>query len=459
MKSFRSKASRFFREGTTSKDKVATNSTSRFEFDAGIDSTATRKGRNSLFPTPPRVSPKPPVHTSQKLTKREVTWPFRRKDDKLERPQPALRLNSSSSTLLPPAIPRVIAREPSDDFDLLPDYDDSDDDDDDDDTRAFRRSPATSNKKKMYRNAFSMSNLKKSCSNLAALKSKSSRIFNGNKRTYSRSPPPPPVPQIPVDFTIPLPTRCSSLPQPPPPPPSQPPLPKRSSNRPPRPKLKKTKSSTGPISRPTPTSQDSAIPLLLNHLTTTTTPFTRRNRSPPQRPPRPTDSYNDTLMYMRHTNTRMVLPVRPRPNTTVSPSPSSPSPPSSLTASTARHASAIIASRLGIPTGHSTPSAASLSAPLAARIPPHPTLPLPVSISHASTRFTSRFSEFVAHCEPKVYGLLGARPGAGDAVEVYQKEMQDEWVLERLVSRGSGAEAGGMVFRDRKGGFHFVKNL
>lgn len=164
-------------------------------------------------------------------------------------------------------------------------------------------------------------------------------------------------------------------------------------------------------------------------------------------------------MYMRHTNTRMVLPVRPRPDTTVSPSPSSPSPPSSLTASTARHASAIIASRLGIPTGHSTPSAASLSAPLAARIPPHPTLPLPVSISHASTRFTSRFSEFVAHCEPEVYGLLGARPGAVDAVEVYQKEMQDEWVLERLVSRGSGAEAGGMVFRDRKGGFHFVKNL
>lgn len=148
---------------------MATNSTSRFEFDTGIDSTATRKGRNSLFPTPPRVSPKSPVHTSQKLTKREVTWPFRRKDDKVERPQPALRLNSSSSTLLPPAIPRVIAREPSDDFDLLPDYDDSDDDD----TRAFRRSPATSNKKKMYRNAFSMSNLKKSCSNLAALKSKS----------------------------------------------------------------------------------------------------------------------------------------------------------------------------------------------------------------------------------------------------------------------------------------------
>lgn len=69
---------------------------------------------------------------------------------------------------MPPARPCVIGHEASDDFDLLPDYDDSDDDD----TQAFRRSPATSNKKKKYRNAFSMSNLRKSCSNLAALKNK-----------------------------------------------------------------------------------------------------------------------------------------------------------------------------------------------------------------------------------------------------------------------------------------------
>ncbi|ENI02626.1 hypothetical protein COCC4DRAFT_25844 [Bipolaris maydis ATCC 48331] len=430
MKSFRSKAAHFFREGASSEEKVAINNTSSFDFDAGIDSTVTRK----------------------------VVWPFRRKNDKADRPQPALRLSSSSSTLMPPARPCVIAREASDDFDLLPDYDDSDDD-----TQAFRRSPGTSNKKKMYRSAFSMSNLKKSCSNLAALKNNGPRIFSSNKKTYSRSPPPPPVPQIPVDFTIPLPTRYSTLPPPPPPP-----LPKRSSNRPRRPALKKAKSSTGPISRPTPTSQDSNVPLLLEHLTTT--PFTPRNRSPPQRPPRPNAVENDTLMHMRHTNARMVLPVRPRPDTTASPDPcpsstststASPTSSSSSSSSSTRHASAI-ASRLGIPTGHSAPRTASLAAPLAAplaaRIPQHhPALRLPVCGADGSTRY-SRFSEFVAHCQPAAYQPLA--PPAPVA-EVYDRQREPEWVLERHLTHASpaAADAGGMVFRDRNGGFHFVANI
>ncbi|EMD67646.1 hypothetical protein COCSADRAFT_179262 [Bipolaris sorokiniana ND90Pr] len=413
MKSFRSKASRFFREGASSEEKVAINNTSSFDFDAGIDSTVTRK----------------------------VVWPFRRKNDKAAKPQPALRLNSSSSTLMPPARPCVIGHEASDDFDLLPDYDDSDDDD----TQAFRRSPATSNKKKKYRNAFS------------------SRIFNSNKKSYSRSPPPPPVPQIPVDFTIPLPTRYSALP------PSPPPLPKRSSNRPPRPTLKKAKRGTGPMSRPTPTSQDANIPLVLEHLTTT--PFTPRSSPPPQRPPRPNESQNDTLMYIRYTNARMVLPIRPRPDTSTPPDPSQsttiPSAsPSSSTLTSTRHASAI-ASRLGIPAGHSTPLIPSLTAPLAARIPQHSALRLPVRVSDGSTRY-SRFSEYVADCEPAAYetvayGQLQARVGgdaaAAAAVEVYDAGKEEEWVLERQVSRGPKGEAGGMVFRDRRGGFHFVRNV
>lgn len=61
------------------------------------------------------------------------------------------------------------------------------------------------------------------------------------------------------------------------------------------------------------------------------------------------------------------------------------------------------------------------------------------------------------------YGQLQARVGgdaaAAAAVEVYDAGKEEEWVLERQVSRGPKGEAGGMVFRDRRGGFHFVRNV
>jgi hypothetical protein len=92
----------------------------------------------------------------------------------LDKPLPALPTGSwvPASVYLAPLKTRVTTtREPSDEFDCLPDYDD--DDDDDSDTEISRNPYAAFGQKCIKGNAFSMPNIKKSCSNLKALASKS----------------------------------------------------------------------------------------------------------------------------------------------------------------------------------------------------------------------------------------------------------------------------------------------
>ena len=44
-------------------------------------------------------------------------------------------------------------------------------------------------------------------------------------------------------------------------------------------------------------------------------------------------------------------------------------------------------------------------------------------------------------------------------IELYRAGKQGDWVLEKRVSGGVDGKGGGMLFRDRWGGFHFVADI
>jgi hypothetical protein len=265
-----------------------------------------------------------------------------------------------------------------------------------------------------------------------------SRLFRGkNSDKDNSAPPPPPVPQIPIDVTEPK-TRAPVL---------TPAHNSRSSLATSRTSLTKPKDHSLSnsqqdriisISRPTFMSQIANPPIPENH---TTVPFTKRAGPPSARPARPDSLDEETLAFMRETGTRMVLPSTPRA--------SAPSTPRSHTIS--------IEARLGFPSGfanNTTSRSCSLESPLAAHFSGQR---LPVRDSSGSVRY-SRFSEFVKYAAGKNGGRGAAVDREVGLIEVYRESKEGDWVLEKRVSRKDGV-VGGMLFRDRWGGFHFVGDI
>lgn len=111
-------ASRFFKDKSSPEKKAAVNDKLDVEYNAGIQGAITKK-RKSLV----RVSIRTPLTIpASRFFGRKYD-----KYDKLNKPLPALPLNSSSSTILAPVENKTAAREHNDDFDNLSDYDDDND--------------------------------------------------------------------------------------------------------------------------------------------------------------------------------------------------------------------------------------------------------------------------------------------------------------------------------------------
>ena len=133
---------------------------------------------------------------------------------------------------------------------------------------------------------------------------------------------------------------------------------------------------------------------------------------------------------------------------------------STATASTPRSQASSIEARLGFPSGHGTPRSSSLESPLAARFNPDPSLRLPVRDSSGSLVY-SRFSEYVEYQRRGVHVSDGVDREDREVgpIELYRAGKQGDWVLEKRVSGGVDGKGGGMLFRDRWGGFHFVADI
>ncbi|EOA89285.1 uncharacterized protein SETTUDRAFT_37804 [Exserohilum turcica Et28A] len=286
-------ASRFFKDKSSPEKKAAVNDKLDVEYNAGIQGAITKK---------------PSRFFGRKYDKY----------DKLNKPLPALPLNSSSSTILAPVENKTAAREHNDDFDNLSDYDDDND----------LESPQCPSTAKRTRTGGLETAKLKSYSSLATLRSKSSRIFSGKMTTSSHSPPPPPLPQIPVDIASiyaqrPIATASSTY---------------RSTHSA-RSLFANPHDRSISISRPQLRAQVSSPPVLER---TSTIPYDKRPGPAPVRPVRPASLDDETAAFMRETNTRMVLPRRTRDTS------------STATTSTLRSHSSSIEARLGIPCGHGT---------------------------------------------------------------------------------------------------------
>ncbi|RAR06673.1 hypothetical protein DDE82_003209 [Stemphylium lycopersici] len=402
MKSLRGKASRFFRDSPTPDEKAAIYDNSDVEFGAGIQGAGVKK-KSSRF--------------------------FSRKNDKLDKPRLESPISSSSpSTILVPVADRVTAHDHGDGFDDLPEYDE--------DEESPQHSSAPSNvfaslNDKRTNSRLETSNVKPQ-SSLAALKDKTSRLFIGSKNTSpTHTPPPPPVPQIPVDLVVSKPHH-----------PVLGPFPKKRSSRI---TLTKSQGRNISISRPQLTAQLFSPPIPEQ---TSTVPFEKRAGPAPQRPARPDSLDDDTLAFMRETGTRMVLSTSNRGSASTS------------TASTPRSQASSIEARLGFPSGHGTPRNSSLESPLAARFSPDPSLRLPVRDSSGSLVY-SRFSEYVEYQRQGVHVSNGIDPQDREVgpIELFRPDKQGDWSLEKRVSSGVDGKDGGMLFRDRWGGFHFVADI
>ncbi|KAF1942052.1 hypothetical protein EJ02DRAFT_444306 [Clathrospora elynae] len=424
MKNLRNKASRFFRDSPTPDEKAAAIAdSSEVDFDAGIQDASLKKKSSRFF------------------------W---NKNDKLDKPLPALPSSSSSSTLIALIAPRVTGNEEHGDrFDDLPDHEDGD--------KASEKPlpfpPAlcdlsVSPEPKSTVGGPDVPKLKPR-SSFATLKSKGSRLFRGNNNSPTHSPPPPPIPQIPVEAPVPKIRRPVLTPSP--------------SARDSRSSLGNSKGTPSHSARdsrssltiPKGRSISISRPILMAQLCSPpipehpiTVPFTKRTSPPPSRPPRPDSLDEETLAFMRESGTRMVIPSSSRGSA------------STTTCSTPRSHASSIEQRLGFPSGHGTPRTSSLGSPLAAHFPRDPSQRLPVRDSAGSVKY-SRFSEYVKY-EQGAFASDGvdAEDREVGPVEQYRASKEGQWTLENRVSRGQDEKpGGGMLFRDKDAGFHLVADF
>lgn len=260
-----------------------------------------------------------------------------------------------------------------------------------------------------------------------------SRLFGvSTNSSPTQSPPPPPVPQLPAD--VPLARTCRPV--------LTPSVTARGSCI----SLAKGQSRSISISRPQLMVQLCSPPILENPITV---PFEKRPGPPPTRPPRPDSLDEETLAFMRESGTRMVLPPSNRGSA------------STATASTPRSQTSSIEARLGFPSGcGTTPRSCSIESPLAARFTLDPNQRLPIRDSSGSVRY-SRFSEYVRYHEngTRVVDGVDAQDREIGPIEQYDASKEGDWVLEERISQRRDGKGGGMLFRDRWGGFHFVADI
>ncbi|KAL1793443.1 hypothetical protein ACET3X_008425 [Alternaria dauci] len=396
MKSLRSKASHFFRDSPSRDEKAAITDSSDVDFDAGIQEAASRF--------------------------------LGRKNDK---PLPISPSESSSPTLLALVSDRVTATEPGDSFDNLPDYDD----DNEENILVPVSTSLTLSAPSEHDHINGGSGLLKlkSRPSFALLKDKGSRLFGGRKNSSpTQSSQFPPVPQILGSVSLTKPRRPVLTPL--------------AVARGSRISLTKGQGRSISISRPQLMAQLCSPPILENPITV---PFEKRTGPPPIRPPRPDSLDDETLAFMRESGTRMVLPSSNRASA------------STATVSTSRSQASSIEARLGFPSGCGTaPRSCSLESPLAARFMLDPNRCLPVRDSSGSVGY-SRFSEYVRHRHDGMRAPDGvdAEDREIGPIEQYDVSKEGDWMLEKRISYGRDGNGGGMLFRDRWGGFHFVADI
>ncbi|OAL51229.1 hypothetical protein IQ07DRAFT_643341 [Pyrenochaeta sp. DS3sAY3a] len=402
MNRLKAKASRFFRESPSQDEKVANTDTDALDtdFDAGI---------------PPRSL----KHKSSRF--------LHRNSETTEKPLPAPPSRASSSTL-------TQADSASSGYQVEGEERAGDEQSSVQEQKPLPYAPASTDPAELTASlepcklsSEAETPKPKSRPSLAALRSKSSRIFRRN--TPATHPPPPPLPpQISVD------------------PDSPPiPLPPRSALRRQRGYGSNSQRNRPNISRPMPpTHQPSDMPIPENHVTV---PFTRPAGPPPPRPPRPASIDEDTLALMRDATARMVLPgvQGSASNTAVStPRPS---------ASSSRS----IETRLGIPSGHGAPRAPSLEATLAAPFPQDAAMPLPIQNKDGSFRGYSGFTKDLR--EKKGEGMpAGTKAEETGPIERFAEGKDGDWVMEKRVSKGPNGNPG-VLWRHRSGGWHFVPDV
>lgn len=200
------------------------------------------------------------------------------------------------------------------------------------------------------------------------------------------------------------------------------------------------------ISRPRLMAQLCSPPILENPITV---PFEKRPGPPPVRPPRPDSLDEETLAFMRESGTRIFLLSSNRGSA------------STATTSTPRSQSSSIEARLGFPSGcGTTPRSCSIESPLAARFMLDPNQRLTVRDSSDGMGY-SRFSEYVRYRHDSVRAADGvdAEDREIGPIERYDASKEGDWTLEKRVSQGRDGKGGGMLFRDRWGGFHFVADI
>ncbi|KAH6866822.1 hypothetical protein BKA58DRAFT_388689 [Alternaria rosae] len=406
MKSLRSKASHFFRDRPSRDEKTAIADSSDIDFDAGIQDVGMRK-KPSRF--------------------------FGRKNDKLNKPLPTLPSNSNSSTPLVPVATCVTLRQQGDSFENLLDYEDLEEEEYQTSSPALppaSRSLSGTPEHKHIRGGEPLKS--KSRPNFVLLREKGSCLFGGSKNNDStQSPTPPPVPQIPTSVPFPKARRPVLTPL--------------STARGSRGSLVKIQNRSVSISRPQLMAQLCSPPIPEDHATV---PFEKRPGPPPPRPPRPDSLDEKTLAFMRESGTRMNLPSSNRGST------------STATASTPRSQASSIEARLGFPSGHGTPRTCSIEPPLAARFTLDPNQALPVRDSSGDL-VLSRFSEFVRYQRQRSHAVDGvdAEDREIGPIELWDPSKEGDWTLEKQISQGRDGRPGGMLFRDRWGGFHFVADI
>ncbi|KAI4708666.1 hypothetical protein J4E89_006722 [Alternaria sp. Ai002NY15] len=424
MKSLRSKASHFFRDSPSRDEKTAIADSSDIDFDAGIQDVDMRK-KPSRF--------------------------FGRKNDKLNKPLPTLPSNPNPSTPLSPVATRVTLGQQGDSFENLPDYEDLEEEEYQTSSPALPPASRGLSATPEHKHARGGEPVRsKSRPNFALLREKGmfsaihanfnsmltlvlgSRLFGGSKNNDStQSPTPPPVPQIPTSVPLSKARR--------------PVLTSLSTARTSRASLVKAQNRSVSISRPQLMAQLCSPPIPEDHVTV---PFEKRPGPPPPRPPRPDSLDEETLAFMRESGTRMVLPSSNRGST------------STATASTPRSQASSIAARLGFPSGHGTPRTCSIESPLAARFTPDPNQALPVRDSSGDL-VLSRFSEYVRYQQQRSHAVDGvdAEDREVGPIELWDPSKEGDWTLEKRISQGRDGRPGGMLFRDRWGGFHFVADI
>jgi hypothetical protein len=149
---------------------------------------------------------------------------------------------------------------------------------------------------------------------------------------------------------------------------------------------------------------------------------------------------------MQQSDTRMVLLTRNRVSD------------STTSSSTLRSHSSSIEARLGLPSGFGIPRSDSLESPLATRFPLDALQPLQFRDSMGSV-IASRFSK---HLRAECGGYAGDGIDAKDRdlgpIEQYDAKKENEWRLEKRVSKGTSGNPG-MLFRDKSGAFHFIADI